>query len=319
MGFGNWFSIASPAGILECAMRFFGHSRIAVAASAVLLMLPASTSTLAQVRKACPGGVVMKLSAGLVSQGSLVLGEVTGTKGVSEATSEWDGHSTPLWKEGPELHALIGIDLEKAPGQYQWKVAWPGADGKELSCSVGLTVRAGKFLIEHLKVEKQYVQPDPEQEKRAAEDTKKLHAIYDTVTPERLWDGKFRLPLKDVTTGGNFGRRRVLNGEARSPHSGVDFPAVAGTLVFASQGGKVVLAEELYYSGNTVVIDHGYGIYTLYCHLSKIDAAVGDKVQAGAEIGKVGATGRVTGPHLHWGLTIQHARVNGMQIVAREP
>jgi murein DD-endopeptidase MepM/ murein hydrolase activator NlpD len=146
-----------------------------------------------------------------------------------------------------------------------------------------------------------------------------MRAIYDTVTPERLWDGKFRLPLKDVTTGGNFGRRRVLNGQARSPHSGVDFPAAAGTPVFASQNGKVVLAEELYYSGNTVVIDHGYGIYTMYCHLSKIGVAAGDAIKAGDELGQVGATGRVTGPHLHWALTIQHARVNGMQIVAREP
>jgi murein DD-endopeptidase MepM/ murein hydrolase activator NlpD len=81
----------------------------------------------------------------------------------------------------------------------------------------------------------------------------------------------------------------------------------------------VVLAEELYYSGNTVVIDHGYGIYTLYAHLSEIAVRAGDMVEAGADIGKVGATGRVTGPHLHWGLTIQHARVNGMQIVQRQP
>jgi murein DD-endopeptidase MepM/ murein hydrolase activator NlpD len=94
---------------------------------------------------------------------------------------------------------------------------------------------------------------------------------------------------------------------------------MTGTPVYASQSGHVVLAEELYYSGNTVVIDHGYGIYTMYAHLSAIEAQVGETVAAGAEIGKVGATGRVTGPHLHWGLTIQHARVNGLNIVRREP
>jgi murein DD-endopeptidase MepM/ murein hydrolase activator NlpD len=99
----------------------------------------------------------------------------------------------------------------------------------------------------------------------------------------------------------------------------VDFPAAAGTPVFASQSGKVVLAEELYYSGNTVVIDHGYGIYTLYAHLSQIDARAGDSVKAGDELGKVGATGRVTGPHLHWGMTIEHARVNAMTMVQRQP
>jgi len=228
----------------------------------------------------------------------------------------------PLWQEGEKstvLHGLIGVDLEKPPGRYEWKVSWQGTGGDELSCSLPVTVRAGKFPTEHLKVEKQYVEPDLEQQKRAEEDQKKMRAIYDTLTPERLWDGKFRLPLKDVTAGGNFGRRRVLNGEARSPHAGVDFPAAAGTPVYASQAGKVVLAEELYYSGNTVVIDHGYGIYTLYAHLSEIAVHAGDNVEAGADIGKVGATGRVTGPHLHWGLTIQHARVNGMQIVQRQP
>lgn len=280
------------------------------------------THPAAAARKVCADGVVMRASAGAASQGSLLLVEVTGTKGSPDVASEWDGEAEPLWKEGqkqPALHGLIGIDLEKAPGKYEWKTSWPGTDGSQLSCSMTIVVRPGKFPTERLKVEKQYVQPDPEQQKRAEEDQKKLRAIYETVTPERLWDGKFRWPLKDVTTGGNFGRRRVLNGEARSPHAGVDFPAASGTAVFASQSGKVVLAEELYYAGNTVILDHGYGIYTMYCHLSKIGVAVGEKAEAGEEIGKVGATGRVTGPHLHWGLTIQKARVNGMQIVAHEP
>src|SRR5215469_10709301 len=280
------------------------------------------TRTPVAVRKTCEDGVVMKGSSAVVSQGSLLLTEVTRAQGFPDLRSEWDGKAEPLWKEGqktPALHGLIGIDLEQAPGQFEWKISWTGADGKALSCSVPITVRTGKFPTEHLKIEKQYVQPDPEQQKRAETDQKKLRAVYDTVTPERLWDGKFRLPLKDVTTGGNFGRRRVLNGEARSPHAGVDFPAAAGTPVLASQRGKVMLAEELYYSGNTVIIDHGYGIFTMYCHLSKIGVEVGEKTEAGAEIGTVGATGRVTGPHLHWGLTIQRARVNGMQIVSREP
>jgi murein DD-endopeptidase MepM/ murein hydrolase activator NlpD len=285
-----------------------------ITAIIVFVVHPAS----AQARKTCPGGVVLRATAGITSQGSLLLAEVTGAKGATPA-SEWDAHAEPLWKEGAGWHALLGVDLEKKPGVYEWKVTWPGADGKELNCSLPITVRPGKFPTERLNVPQQYVKPDPEQQRRAEEDSKKLKVIYDTVTPERLWDGKFRWPLKDVTTGGNFGRRRVLNGEARSPHSGVDFPAAAGTPVFASQSGKVLLAEELYYSGNTVIIDHGYGIFTMYCHFSKIDVAAGDHVAAGDEIGKVGATGRVTGPHLHWGLTIQHARVNGTQIVTRQP
>jgi hypothetical protein len=275
----------------------------------------------AQIRKTCPG-VTLTLSAAASTQGSLLLAQALGPKERINFQSEWDGQAMPLWREEEKsatLHGLIGVDLEKPPGRYEWKVSWTGPEGQPQNCSLFVTVHAGKFPTEHLKVEKQFVQPDPEQQKRAEADQKKMRAIYDTVTPERLWDGKFRLPLKDVTTGGNFGRRRVLNGEARSPHAGVDFPAAAGTPVFASQSGKVVLAENLYYSGNTVVIDHGYGIYTLYAHLSEIGVHPDEAVKAGAEIGKVGATGRVTGPHLHWGLTIDHARVNAMQIAQRQP
>jgi hypothetical protein len=276
----------------------------------------------APVKKSCDSGVVLKLSSASASQGSLLLAEISGAKPSQDFSAEWDGRPIPVWRESPTsstLHALLGVDLEKPAGRYEWKISWSGADGKPLACSLPVTVRAGKFPTERLTVEKQFVQPDPEQQKRVEEDQKKMKAIYDTVTPEVLWKGKFILPLKGVSTGGNFGRRRVLNGEARSPHAGVDFPAAAGTPVYATQSGKVVLAENLYYSGNTVVIDHGFGIYTLYAHLSEIGVHAGDPVEASAEIGKVGATGRVTGPHLHWGLTIDHARVNALQIVQRQP
>jgi Peptidase family M23 len=292
----------------------------AVIAGLVMSLVPASAY--AQVRKSCPGGVTLITTATVTLQGSILLTEVRGPKSMPKFTSEWDGHPMPQWQEGeksPTLHGLIGVDLEKPPGRYEWKVSWSGTDGTAHSCSVLVTVRAGKFPTERLKVEKQFVQPDPEQQKRAEADQKKMRAVYDTMTPERLWDGKFLLPLKDVTTGGNFGRRRILNGESRSPHAGVDFPALACTPVFASQSGKVVIAENLYYSGNTVVIDHGYGIYTLYAHLSEIGVHADEMVKAGAEIGKVGATGRVTGPHLHWGLTIDHARVNAMNIAQHQP
>jgi murein DD-endopeptidase MepM/ murein hydrolase activator NlpD len=283
---------------------------------------PAATQPQSPLRKSCGDGVSLRATAGVTAQGSLLLTQVVAPRDVTQLTSEWDGRATPLWREQEKftvLHGLLGVDLEKAPGQYEWKVSWLGPSGTAESCSVNITVRPGKFATERLTVEQKFVQPEPEQEKRAEEDGKKMRAIYDTITPERLWDGKFQYPLKGVTTGGNFGRRRILNGQPRSPHAGVDFPAAAGTPVFASQSGKVMLAEDLYYSGNTVVIDHGYGIFTMYCHLSKIGVNAGEMVKVGEEIGKVGATGRVTGPHLHWGLTIDHARVNAVQIAQRQP
>ena len=276
----------------------------------------------AAVKKTCAPGVILKLSSASTTQGSLLLAEISGAKPSQEFSAEWAGRPIPVWREtpaSPTLHALLGVDLEKPAGRYEWKISGTSTDGKPLACSMPVAVRVGKFPTERLSVEKQFVQPDPEQQKRAEDDQKKMKAIYDTVTPEVLWKGKFVLPLKGVSTGGNFGRRRVLNGESRSPHAGVDFPAAAGTPVYAAQSGKIALAENLYYSGNTVVIDHGFGIYTLYAHLSEIGVHAGDPVEASAEIGKVGATGRVTGPHLHWGLSIDHARVNGLQIVHRQP
>ena len=289
---------------------------------AVALLAPGFVQAQVPVRKSCGDGITLKLNAAVATQGSLLVGEVASADALPAITAEWDGRTIPVWSEGKNLaslHALLGVDLEKAPGRYEWKISWDGADGKAKECIAQVTVRAGKFPTERLKVEKQFVQPDPEQQKRVEEDQKKMRAIYDTVTPEVLWKGKFQLPLKEVTAGRNFGRRRILNGEVRSPHAGVDFPAASGTPVFASQSGKVALAEELFYSGNTVVIDHGYGIYTLYAHLSEIGVQAGDAVEASTEIGKVGATGRVTGPHLHWGLTVEHARVNAMDLVHRRP
>lgn len=266
----------------------------------------------------CDDGIKLQLSAPESSQGSLLLVEVKSEKQLSEVKGDWDGRSVPFWpEEGGEAvqKGLVGVDLEKAPGEYELKVTGQAASGEKVSCSAKLEVKEGKFPTEKLTVGKQFVEPSAEQIKRANEERQKLRDIFDRVTPERLWDGKFRIPLEGVTTGSNFGKRRILNGNPGSPHSGTDFPAPTGTPVHAAQRGRVVLAEELFFAGNTVVVDHGLGVYTFYGHLSEIGVKVGDALEAGAVLGKVGATGRVTGPHLHWGLTVERARVNPLQIV----
>src|SRR6202043_216283 len=187
---------------------------------------------------------------------------------------------------------------------------------EEVRCSASIAVRAGKFATESLKVAPNFVEPSPEQTARAEAERQHLRAIFATITPERLWDGSFHYPLTGITTGGNFGKRRILNGKAGSPHSGVDFPAPAGTPVYAAQRGRVVLAEPLYFSGNTVILDHGLGLYTLYAHFESLSVQTGDLVDTGAILGKVGATGRVTGPHLHWGATVNRARTNPLDLIS---
>jgi murein DD-endopeptidase MepM/ murein hydrolase activator NlpD len=266
----------------------------------------------------CNGGVEMHLSAPESSQGSLLLIEVKSAKPLALLQGDWGGRSVPFWQEaGAETRqkALLGVDLEKTPGAYELKVIGQTADGEKVFCTTQVEVKLGRFDTERLTVGKQFVEPSPEQIKRADEERQKLRDIFDRVAPQRLWDGPFRVPLDGVTEGSNFGKRRILNGNPGSPHGGADLRGTTGTPVHAAQRGRVVLAEELFFAGNTVVIDHGLGIYTFYGHLSDISVKVDQVVDAGTVLGRVGATGRVTGPHLHWGLTVGKARVNPLLIV----
>ena len=287
-----------------------------VCLAAAATLLPAGA--MGKEAVACTPGTEMHLSAPESSQGSLLLIELKSAHVLAEVKGEWGERSIPFWRENSNdttQRGLVGVDLEKAPGEYELRVMGQTAGGEKITCNAMVEVRPGHFATEKLQVGKQFVEPSAEQLKRAEQEQQKLRGIFDRVTPERLWEGKFRIPLDGVTMGSNFGRRRILNGNPGSPHGGADLLGTTGTLVHASQRGKVVLAEELFFAGNTVVVDHGLGIYTFYGHLSKIDVKVGDGVDAGAVLGEVGATGRVTGPHLHWGLTVERARVNPMQLV----
>ena len=291
-----------------------GLALVILAAGGALL----PTRAIAKDAPPCTAGTTLHLSAPEASQGSLLLIELKSTKPLAEVQGEWGEKIVPLWQEGADearRRGLLGVDLEKAPGEYELKIAGQTASGERIGCNVMVAVAKGQFATEKLQVEKQFVEPSPEQVKRANEERQKLRDIFDRVTPERLWDGPFRIPLDGVTTGSNFGKRRILNGNPGSPHSGMDLPGTTGTPVHAPQRGRVALAEELFFSGNTVVMDHGLGIYTLYAHLSEVDVKAGDTLETGAVLGKVGATGRVTGPHLHWGLTVERARVNPLLLV----
>src|SRR6266478_2779987 len=280
--------------------------------------VPFPVAAFAKNAAVCTAGTTLRLSAPQASQGNLLLIEVRSTKSLVEVQGEWGGRTVPIWQEAArerQRKGLLAVDLEKAPGEYQLKLTGQTATGEKISCSAMVAVRKGLFATEKLQVGKEFVEPNPEQVKRAKEERQKLRDIFDHVTPERLWDGNFRIPLDGVTTGSNFGKRRILNGNPGSPHGGVDLPGATGTPVHAAQRGRVVLAEQMFFSGNTVVVDHGLGIYTFYGHLSQIDVKAGDALETGAVLGKVGATGRVTGPHLHWGLTVERARVNPLLLV----
>jgi murein DD-endopeptidase MepM/ murein hydrolase activator NlpD len=266
----------------------------------------------------CGNGVTLALSSSTEAQGGLMELTVRSAQPLVELKASWAGQNVPFWSDESQesiRRALAGVDLEHAPGKYTLALEGKLAGGEAVACNAVVDVSAGHFAVEKLTLPEKYVDPRADDLERVNREGARLKQIFATITVERLWSGRFRMPLNGDFHGTNFGRRRVLNGEPRSPHTGIDFPAPAGTPVHATQRGRVVLAEELFFSGNTVVIDHGLGVYTLYGHMESLAVHEGDAVERGAVLGRVGATGRATGPHLHWGLTVNQARVNPVDIV----
>ncbi|MDL2313852.1 M23 family metallopeptidase [Desulfovibrio sp. OttesenSCG-928-C14] len=170
--------------------------------------------------------------------------------------------------------------------------------------SANIKVTQREYPVQHLQVAPKYVSPKAEDQARIEAESKKNRAILTTINPESFWKLPFERPVPGIITS-EFGFKRMFNKQPRSQHKGVDFRSPMGGEVKACADGWVVLAEEQYFSGNVVIIDHGLGVYSLYAHLNEFVVFSGDFVQAGELIGLSGKTGRVTGPHLHFGLTVQ--------------
>jgi murein DD-endopeptidase MepM/ murein hydrolase activator NlpD len=205
--------------------------------------------------------------------------------------------------------ALAGIDLETKTGEYPLEGQILFKDNQIQSLHRTIRVLPGKFPVQHITVEEKYVTLSPEDQKRADEESKRLASIWETVSPERLWSGRFLKPVDSQLTSG-FGRRRIVNNQPRSAHAGVDFKASAGEPIKAANSGRIVLSTNLFFSGNTVVVDHGLGLYTYYAHCASLAVKDSEIVKKGQILGTVGATGRVTGPHLHWSCRLNGARVD---------
>ena len=206
-------------------------------------------------------------------------------------------------------HSLVGIDLDTKPGTYD-AVVTAGAQ----HAAEPLVVTRRVFPTRRLTVDPDLVHPPPDQQARVDREAKHLHDLWDHPAPERLWTTPFVRPVPDDANSA-FGTRSIYNGEPRSPHTGADFLSPMGRPVQAPNAGRVVLADPQYFSGNTVIIDHGLGLFSILAHLSQIDVKVGDVVTAGQVVGRVGATGRVTGPHLHWGVRVNDARVDPLSLL----
>lgn len=205
--------------------------------------------------------------------------------------------------------ALAGLDVEAKPGPLALKATLRAPGGKPVAEERRLEVEPAAFTTQELTVEGKYVTPSKTDAERAESESSRLQKLFTRVEPKRLFEGRFDSPIPGAPSS-RFGERRIFNGQPRAPHSGADLRAKSGVPVKAPAAGKVLLAGPLFYQGNTVVIDHGLGITTLYAHLSGIAVKAEQVVKKGQVIGRVGATGRVTGPHLHWALKWRTARVD---------
>ncbi len=206
--------------------------------------------------------------------------------------------------------ALIGIDLETKPGTHPWRVGVVETGREPRTAGGTVQVLRRSFPVERLTVPRAMVDLDPETERRAVAEGTRLATLYRTITPERLWRGRFTRPVAGTEPGTGFGARRIINGQPRSPHGGTDYSAPKGTPVVAANAGRVALVADFFFPGRLVVLDHGLGLYTLYFHLDSVAVGEGQRIERGQTLGTVGASGRATGPHLHFGAQVGAARVD---------
>ena len=260
--------------------------------------------------------VIALIAAGLVAaQGEALQLVYPQETGLISGRVSWMDQMVPMANQGDNWVTIIGVDLDTEPGEYPVAIALNFADGTSRMFTESVEVLAREFPTTRLEVEPKFVELSPEDRARADREASQIAELYKTTTPEAYWREPFQVPLPGVGGGRNFGHRRYFNDQARAPHSGADLAAATGTPVHAANRGRVVLAENLFFSGNAVFIDHGLGLYTVYLHLSEIQVQTGEMVERDQILGQAGATGRVTGPHLHWGVRVGNARVDPFSLL----
>ena len=201
--------------------------------------------------------------------------------------------------------ALVGIPIRQALGPAQITFVYGGQDQTHTFEIVDKRYTEQRITLQN----KEMVSPNPKQLERIRAESKRQRAIYATVSAPMDLSTGFSMPLEGITTS-LYGHRRFFNDQPRSPHSGLDIAAPTGTPIVAPAQARVALVDDLYYNGKSVFLDHGQGLITMYCHLSEQTVSTGELVQQDQVIGLVGATGRVTGPHLHWSVSLNGYRID---------
>ncbi|ALA59940.1 M23 family metallopeptidase [Nitrospira moscoviensis] len=246
-------------------------------------------------------------------QGRIIVVKIPSDDPTAEIHGSFLGRTVPFFAdprpgEPKGFVGLVGIDLQDEPGTHELTVAIRQGD-QTRGLSYHILVVKEKFRVEHLTLPKDKVDLDEKSLARWKAEQQVVQEALAAESPMKLWQAGFLEPVAGRRTG-IFGSVRIMNGQARSPHNGEDIGAPLGADVLATNDGIVRLTVDHIFSGKGVYLDHGLGFYSMYFHLSDVLVKEGDVVKAGQVVGKVGATGRATGPHLHWGVKLNGARVN---------
>ena len=218
---------------------------------------------------------------------------------------QWKGRDVLVTSDGGRFKAVVGLNLSTEPGNYTLDVTEAG--GTKRTLPVKVTPKT--YIEERLTVAPGMVNLSPQDQARVESEQARLDAARDTFSAMSPATFQLITPVAGRRSS-SYGKRRIFNGEARNPHSGMDIAAPTGTPIKAPADGTVIEAGDFFFSGNVVYVDHGHGFITMYAHMSAFAVKKGDVVKAGQVIGKVGATGRVTGPHLHFGVLLNGSSVD---------
>jgi len=242
---------------------------------------------------------------------------VSSPQDLTSLTGEIAGRPVRFWPgaSAREWNGLAGISLDAAPGSAALTIQGTTASGASATAKASLVVERYRYETRRLTVDPKMVNPPESELARIKQETQAMADAFAILTPERLWRGAFDAPVPGAPNSA-FGRLTITNGKPAGRHQGADFRVAAGTPVHAPNAGRVVLARNLYFAGNTVIIDHGLGVFSLLAHLSRIDVQPGTVVGRGEVVGQSGATGRVTGPRLHWAVRFGEMTVDPMSLIS---
>ena len=254
---------------------------------------------------------------GALKPGGVALVSVKSSRDLSALTGDAAGRRVYFWPAASarEWNGLVGINVDSKPGAATLALQARTASGLTTAARVSLSIAPYRFQTRRLQVDPKLANPPEEQLARIREEARAMAEAFAIVTPERFWHGRFDAPVPGTATS-SFGRLTITNGKPAGRHQGADFRAATGTPVKAPNAGRVVLAKDLYFAGNTVIINHGLGVFSLLAHLSRIDAVPGAAVARGDVVGESGATGRVTGPHLHWAVRFGDMTVDPLALMS---